>query len=509
MNKKSFFLIFFVIVCLLFLEKTYAVDSARTITSPHFIILYDISESSIAIQSASDLESFHDTISGFLEADPLEKFHVKISGNFGITIPAGGFYREQSILHINPGADYNRTKVELYDNLFIIFLSKLVHAKTIGSVLEKNLISALKQHPVTSREIQSIKFSDLVNIEDISSINLNNISKFHPEQQQIIYSAFIDFIISSYGKKILVQSLKDTVYYGGFFKSVSMITGKTAADIETGFNSWLKQFKSGSRLNAGTKIEAVHLKDEFNDTSFSISEDGQTAILQVKNTKFRILIKNGSSEMIIPLEKTESDNSFNELLFINNNRLAVVEILKSGSKILIYDILRGEFVKTIIFPYLFINEVKCSGIEKMIFSARCGSKSDIYTYDIKSEEFNIITDSGKNYSPLLLNDKAYFVSVTDKSSITELNIITGESKSIFSAEREISDLNRADDNTFTFLMNINGNDTVYIMDSQSGNLSRMSLVIPSINKPRVSGRFIYFFSFFKSRYRLFKYEYNI
>ncbi|PKL17977.1 MAG: hypothetical protein CVV49_08255 [Spirochaetae bacterium HGW-Spirochaetae-5] len=359
------------------------------------------------------------------------------------------------------------------------------------------------------RQFQNIMLNDLVNIEKITPVSVNKISSINPAKQQLVYSAFIDFIISRYGKKVLIQSLKDAVYYKGPFNSITMITGDSAETIEREFNSWLLLYKSGCRQTTDAEIKLIHMSDDYKDSFYSVSDEGQIALLQVKDNQYRIFIKNQSDGEMIPLKKTGTQSSFNGLIFLGKSRFAVIEILTEGSKLLIYNIPEKKILKEIHLPYLFIDEVKYSDKEKFIFSARCGSHSDIYTFDIKTDQFNILTESGKNYSPLILNNKAYYVSESDKSSITELDLSTGESKSIFSSERKISDLNRVNNHTFTFFMNLNGTDTLYIMDTLSGNFTRIKTDSLSIFKPQIAGRHIYFFSFFKGSYRLFTYEYNI
>jgi hypothetical protein len=497
------------IIIILLSGSVYAVDSIRTLTSSHFIINYNISESNPAIKLSSDLESMYDTISRFLEIDPLEKIHLKITKDLTSITPADEFNQNYEFISIYPEGDYNRIKSELYDRLFTVFLRKLIQTQNITSVIPENFIQALRRYPVMNRQLQNVMLNDLVNIEGLTSISLNQISTLNTTQQQLVYSAFIDFIISSYGKKILIQSLKDAVYYNGFFNSITMITGDSAGTIETGFNSWLLQYKSGSRLETDDRMKLIHLKDECENSSYSISDDGQIALLQIKDNQYRIFLKNKTSEEIIYLKKTGIQSSFNELIFVSKSRLAVVEILLNGSKILIYDIPGKKIVKQIPLSQLFIDEIQYSEKNKFIFSAWCGSHSDIYTFDIETDQFNIITESGNNYYPLILNNKAYYVSVSDKNNIRELDLSSGEIKSIFSSERKISDLNKVNNHTFTFFMNLNGADTLYIMDTQSGNLNRINTASPSISKPQITGRHIYFFSFFKGRYRLFTYEYNI
>ncbi len=508
--KKYYFSAYILVITAFFVSgSAYAVNSSRTLTTSHFIIKYNISESNPAILLSLDIESIYDTISSFLNFDPLEKIHVNVTEDLSSMIPTAELYQDNNFLSVYAGGDYNRIKSELHDKLFTVFLRKLIQTQNITSVIDENLFWALTRYPVTSREFQNIKLNDLVNIEGLNLIKLNKISKFNKNQQQIIYSAFIDFIISSYGKKILIQSLKDTVYYNGFLKSISMITGYSAADIENGFNSWLLQYKSDDRLQTDGKMELIHFNDEYNDSSYSISDDGQSAILQMKDDKYRILLKSAKPEEIIYLKNSEAGSSFNELFFIGNSRIAVIEILQTGSKIFLYDIPGKNFFKTIPLFHLFISEIKYSGEGTFIFSAMCGSHSDIYTIEIKTGQFNILTESGNNYSPIILDNKVYFVSMNDKSDIRELDNNTGGVKSIFSAEGKLTDLNRVDNHTFTFSMNINGKDTLYVMNTKSGSFIRVNIASPSILKPRITGRYIYFFSFFKSRYRLFRYEYNI
>ncbi|PKL17978.1 MAG: hypothetical protein CVV49_08260 [Spirochaetae bacterium HGW-Spirochaetae-5] len=102
------------IIIILLSGSAFAVDSLRTLTSSHFIINYNISESNPAIKLSSDLESIYDTISRFLEIDPLEKIHIKITKDLSNMMPADEFNQNYEVISIYPGGDYNRIKSELY-----------------------------------------------------------------------------------------------------------------------------------------------------------------------------------------------------------------------------------------------------------------------------------------------------------------------------------------------------------------------------------------------------------
>ncbi len=510
MQNRTFFLqILLIVLSGLFISKSsYSFDAERIITTSHFIISYTVTDSNPALVLASELEISHNIISGFIEIDPLEKIHVNLSGGSSIIDSGAELKILQGVLYVPMSENFNTIKNKLYSKLFYIYLQKLMHYENLTVIPGENLVEAIIQYPLMERHVLNAMLYDLVNIEKITAIDPGKIDRFNKYQQGVIYNLFIDFIISSYGKKILIQSLKDTVYYSGLINSISMITGDTSSAIADNFNLWLLKFNAENRLESLTEKKSISAEDGFQNCAYSISENGLSALLQLKDNSYRIFIKNTGAGQILKLAETENNSYYNEIVFMNENQLIIIEVVQNGSRILLYDISKKEFSKAVLIPYLFISEAASSENNMILFSADCGAKSDIYTYNIYTEQLEILTVSGINRFPVRMNKKVFCISGINSGSIVELYKTTGESRVLFSAERRISYLKKVNEETVTFLMNINGRDSMYIMNVLTGNMQKINLNDISILKPQISGRYLYFFSFYKSKYQFFSTLYS-
>ena len=508
--RKTFLLykIIFLITVLFLSKSSYSDYADRTIATPHFIINYNTNISSYAVMLSSELESCNNQISVFFETDMLERVHVFITEGNAKAVTAEELNSKYNKIYISSSENFNDVKSEIYRKIFLIHLRKIIQNENLTSVIDESFIDAILQYTLSDKHFINTILFDLVNNEQINTADTDKIKKLNKEQQQGIYTAFIDFVISGYGKKILIQSLKDCGYYNGVFNSISMITGDSIPVISEKFTSWLLKHKSTNTIEQRNGKITIHKDDGFIDCLYSLSEDEQSAVIQIKNGKSRIIFKNGLEEQIISLKNTESTSYFSDIDFINNNQLIIIEVLQNGSSILLYDILQKKFHQKVLLPFLFITHASTFNNESLIFSAVCGKESNIYTFNMTNSEFNILTESGNNHMPLMLNNKAYFVSSGDNNKITEMDATTGKIKTLFSTDSKISDLNRVDDDTVIFSMHISNQDSIYTMNVNSNALKKISINNLSIMKPEISGKHIYFFSFYKSRYKLFSTEYS-
>jgi len=123
--------------------------------------------------------------------------------------------------------------------------------------------------------------------------------------------------------------------------------------------------------------------------------------------------------------------------------------------------------------------------------------------NVNNGDLDILTETGANHFPVMLKNKTYFLSNKNKFSIIELDSRSGTFKTLFSTEQEITRLNSDNDKLLVFSMNMNGSDNIFTIDVQSGNLSQITKGINSNLAPQISGKYLYYFSFFKSRYQIF------
>jgi len=473
----------------------------KVLNADHFVINYNLNNHNYALNLAGKLESYHDVISSFLETDPLNKLNILISENVKPSEDIENNFNIDFI--ISNGSSFNNPEIEIRKKIFIKYLQNITRNGNGLVIIDKNFIEALSDYPWIGNQFINLIISDMVNEAGISSVDFKKISNYNKDEQQIIYTALIDFIITDYGKKILIQSLKDTNYYNGFYKSLSKITGNSITVISNQFNSYLEKKKSVFPVKSLNKKEQLHSDDEFNDISFSISRDEQIAILQRNEDKFRVFLKQQKNDKIIILNKTTGESFFNQVLLINDEKLVVTEILPSGSNIHIFDIKNNQFTSKKFIPFLFISDIKLLNNMNLIFSAECGISSSIYIINLNMQEFRIITGSGFNYSPVVIKDKLYFISNTDKYYIVESDINNEEFKTIFSSDQKISSLSQTSELLLIFSMKINGLENIYSFDLISGNLQHVIDDYNSYLKPEISREQIYYLLYYKRGYHIF------
>jgi len=502
MNKTIIkFQILFLIFTCLFLSKN-GFTSAQILTTDHFIIRFNNNSVNCAVASASRLELYHNIITSYLGIETMDRVNIFLTPEKNISfIPV----KKHNELYISTDSNFTEPENKIYNELFLLYLREIMPDGKGISIIDKNIILALMRYPVTEQKFTELIINDLVNNSKITSIEFTGINKYDKEIQLSIYTALIDFITIDYTKKTLIQALKDADYYGGFYESLSKITGDSVQVISGNFSSYLQKHKSDMNI-ASNKL--LHENGEYTDISYSISENGQLAVLQKNNGDFRLILKDEKTITKNILKHSENGTVFKNPVFISNNQIALTEIHESGSTIHIYNTGSKTFSGKMYIPYLFISDINYLKDRSFIFSAGCGLTSDIYTLDMNTGKFNIITESGNNFSPAILNDKVYFISNTDKSSIIELNVKSGEIKTLFSTDQKISHLNSAKGEKLIFSLKISGLENIYTFDLQSGNLHRVTNDLNSSIAPQIYERHIFYLLFFKSKYQLFVNEYN-
>lgn len=488
-----------------FTGNSYASGYSEILNTDHFIIQFDLKNSSCAAALAPRLELYHELITSFLDTEITNRVKIILTTRDNDNLQ---IIKSSSEQYIYTDGNLNDPEQNIYCDIFSLYLQNIT-LKSGGSLsIDKNFVSALMRYPVTEKKFTELIINDLAVNCGITAVEFKNIKTYHNEIQFGIFTALIDFVISSYNKKILMQSIRDADYYEGFYKALSAITGDSETVIAEKFNAYLSKHESGSDADLDTKKEFLKNNDEFTDISFDISGNGQIAVIQKNSGGFRILLKNGEKDSAIPLNVSQSGSTFNDIDFAGNNKLALTETDKTGSTIHIFDIGSNKITASISMPYLFISDINYLKDDEFIFSAGCGLTSDIYTIDITGGKFSIITQSGNNYSPVMLNDKIYFISGTTKSNIIELDNKSGELKTLFSTEQKISHLDNAAGGKLVFSLKLNGLENIYTLDIKSGGLQRMTDGASSNILPRATETAIFYFSFYKSKYRIFSTAYK-
>ena len=305
----------------------------------------------------------------------------------------------------------------------------------------------------------------------------------------------------------MIQSLKDADYYNGFLESLSAITGDSREKILYSLKLYIDKEKQRGPVLQGKDVNIVCRSDDYSDIGVSISGNGQSAVLQERESRYRILMKRGEDEKVLVLKKSENGSFFSSLLFLNNNLIGTVENVKSGSVIHLYNT-ESDSIRKLNVPYLYISDINPVNTETVVFSATCGINSNIYTININTGELTILMDSGNNFSPVLLKDKLYYVSRLKDYRIIELNILSGDLKTIYTSPGRISRIKPGNENELLFSMNTGGFYNIYSIDPRSGN-QRPVILNKNYNLlSLVSGRYIYYLSYYKSSYRLFMNEYS-
>ena len=308
-NKR---LLLFIILILFAHKISQASAYDKTLITDHFTINFNTRTSAYTFAIASKLEAYNSIISSFFEMDFLERVNVHVYYN------QSSSSADNNTIYVSTAENFLDTQERIYRELFLIYLERLMHSGGL-SRLDKNFIEALISFPGTEHKTEQKK-------------------------EQEIHTLFIRYIISNYGKKIFIQSLKDTKYYDGFYKSLSGITGEGIDKISDNFNLFLQ--KNGKDIS-----DIKNAERPLND----------------KGDKFR-------------------DRSFTVSL---NNLTVTAEVIKTGSKIHLFNIAENKITDSFFIPMLFIKEINLANSETLIFSAYCGLNIDVYTFNIKSRELKI------------------------------------------------------------------------------------------------------------------------
>ena len=499
--------IFFLVLLLsVFQRNIIASDNGKILETDHFIIKSELKSGSHSIAFAQKLETYHGIITSFIEYEPLQKTNVLIiqEKNFSAFLP--DLFITGNQLIINSDEHFYDPENILYNKLFISYLEKSMNSRSPSSVLDNTFLNSLLNYSISGSNVIGVVVNDLVNNMGLLTVDLKNIRKYKSSIQEIIYTAFIEYIISTYGKSILTQSVKDAYYYDNIFNALSIITGTSGEDIVKGFNHYLSGYKNSVNKNEIKKILDTG-DNEYTNISFAILKN-DIAVLQKNKETYRILLKNSTGSRIIELKHSEKDSSFNDVIFIKNNSVIVTEIINKGSVILIYDINSKKINNKFILPYMYLTSSCTDDENYLIFTALCGQYSDIYMINLLTGRLDNITESGNNYYPVKIKDRLYCISVTDKCSIIEIIKHSGEVRTLFSTNQKISDLSVMDENYLIFTMEMNGISNIYRLNVQGKNLSQITNGRCLNHTPRFLNNKIYYFSYHKSRYRIFFMEYN-
>ncbi|MCL1834374.1 MAG: hypothetical protein FWG49_07730, partial [Leptospirales bacterium] len=226
------------IILILFTHKiSPASTDDKTLITDHFAINFNAENSAYTFAIAARLEAYNVIITSFFETDFLERVNVFIANSKSKYISnneSGGIY-------ISADENFFDTEKKIYEDLFLIYLERLMYGIEGLDRIDKNFIKVLISFPKMEQENLNAILSDLINESLSSPINIENIGSCHEAIQREIYTAFTHYIISDYGKKIFIQSLKDAEYYNGFFKALSSITGEEIDKISEKFNLFLKK----------------------------------------------------------------------------------------------------------------------------------------------------------------------------------------------------------------------------------------------------------------------------
>jgi len=501
-------IIFLITTAIFFSKSSSVLSNPKILATDHFIINYNLDNSSCAFAISAKMESCYESISSFLEYETSGKIEVFITdekqpyNNTTSLITNGA-------LTISAYRNFNSFDNLLYIDIFKIFLDEILNNRKFSETVEKTFLEQIINYASSERNFIDLVLNDLVNFENISYVKLNEINKYRIDEQQIIYTALIDYIISTYGKKILLQSLLDSFYYKGFFKSLSMITGDHEQIITENFNTFIKNQRSLISVNNNIKKILLNKNIEFRDISYSISEKGQLAVLQKKDNDSRLLLKNEKNDIEINLKHSENCSDYNKINFIGKNMLSVIEITGSGSILHIYDIEHSRFLKKFSLPYIFISEIKSESDKSLIFSAMCGINSDIYSINLNTGEFTVLTETGCNTSPVAIGGKIYFILKTNKTDLIEMNRSSGEIKTLYSTVNNISRLNLTDENKIIFSINSNSVYSSVFCDLRSGNITPLIGDINTSLETELNRNTIYFFSYYMGKYRIFFSDLNM
>lgn len=459
----------------------------------HFIIRHNENITPYAAAVAEHAEAHYKKVESFLEYSLNETIKISVTDKGGISL-----IPEYKSLHFSPSSNFHESIDVLYRQIFVRFINSMCR-QTAGNIRLKTFndffTDMLCNYSITGFDLhKELILRDQLKINKLNQLHIMEIDNLNGDAIKAAYAGFFYFIESSYGRKIMLRTLKDSVYYGSFLNSLKSVTGKTIDEIDSEFNKFLSSkiytaIPTGDYGILKMDFNYDHIKDFF-------IYNGRIAILAAQNNSteiFMIDTKTGIPAMI----KAFNNLTLKSICHFDNNYIAIAGDYGHVSSIIIYDTDRLRIEKEIKLHGIHINTINksvqdgvlmlnsVSGISESIIAA------DYNSVIINRKSAGCITDSS---GIITRSESVYYIAKKDLYELIELNLITGDEQSLLKTKDKIMSLTVSGDNIIIAANNSSGG---YVSSINPVNGSYKILVsgCPALYKAFVEEQTVYILAY--------------
>lgn len=490
-----------ILVCLLSSVHVFPAPSSEqsSLKTGHFIVTYDENETPYAAFIAELAESQYGRIESFLSysLDEPVKISISRSGSAN-TLP--GF---NNSLPVSSASDIRVTESELYYGLFMLFLKGMSAGSSGFSPVKKDNIN--HQAVLCSYSIRGFDASNELILKGYyrssrgAGISLTGSVDAEREEMEALYSGFLYFIESSYGKKIMLRALKEINYYGGFINSLASVTGKTPENINGEFDVFLAQ-KFKEHEPSLEKQQVLELSKDGYISDFSISPDGNSlVILAEKEGKQWVERRELSGARGLAIKELESGTVFINLRHADGDYMVLAGNSSEESSVQIYTsdslIRKREFR----LPGIFINRITLYG-DTFFLNSSYGVSEGILSADFgagllkRRPSDRLMHDS----DIIAVKGKIFYVAKRDFYEVIEADSETGEEEPVVKSKDEISSVSSSA-NQIIISTNSSYGGKILLFDPENRTLKQLLSLESPVYKALIKGDTVYSLTYYNGR----------
>jgi len=440
----------------------------------HFIIRHNENITPYAAVVAEHAEAHYEKIESFLKYSLNETIKISVTDKGGISL-----IPEYGSIHFSPSSNFHESADVLYRQIFLRFIDSICR-QTAGNfrlqTFSDLFIDMLCSYSFTGFDLhKELILRDQLKISKLNQLHIMEIDSLNGDAMKAAYAGFFYFIESSYGRKIMLRALKDSVYYGSFLNSLKSVTGKTIDEIDSEFNEFLSS-KIYTAIPAGdygilkVDFNYDHIKDFY-------IYNGRITILAAQNNSTEIFMidKNSGIPSII---KLPGNLTLKSICHFENNYIAIAGDYGHVSSIIIYDIDQLRITRVIKLPGIHINTINNS-VQDGVFMLNSvnGISGSIIETDYSSVIINRknAADITGSSGIITRGESVYYIAKKDLYELIELNLLTGDEQPLLKSKDEIMSLT------------VSGDNIIIAANNSSGGYVSSINPVNGINKILVSG----------------------
>ena len=210
----------------------------------HFVISCSSDLCTAAVNIACRAEECFTALADFMEYEPPGRTVLRI------VAPGGGGGSFDGFLSLfSPGTieveatGSPESEADLSGKVCDRYMSLYRESYGLRLPYQVRMIQGLMDYIIKGIDAESVMLlNDYVLNQGKGEIKIDGKRAGQTGLPDFIYRFFWHFVCRNYGKNSAAQSLKDSVYYGGFFNSLYTVSGKDASAVDLDFNLFLGRY---------------------------------------------------------------------------------------------------------------------------------------------------------------------------------------------------------------------------------------------------------------------------